>query len=106
MEKAWEEKRFSAILTPLLGRIFDYGVPKEIKINDENSICINGIPIGDCRLARNFELTDDFLLKYDYDGKKRFINFGTRGFEKINRVKAILELNTGLYPSKIVWEED
>lgn len=108
MTKEFEAERLYAVLQPLLNRIFDYDVPVKVAIDRSSRICINGTAIGDYRLARHFELTDDFLLKFDYgENKKRFVNFGVREFEKINRVKEIIEYEKGgTAKAQTVWSEN
>ena len=107
MTSTIESPKVFAVLMPLLDRILDYDVPRKVGIDGEGSICINGIAIGDCSLARNFEITDDFLLRFDYgEGKKRFVYFGVRGFERVNRVKKILEFDKGSEkPTRTIWTE-
>lgn len=102
-----ESTHIIAEIMPLLDKILDYDVPREIGIDGENSICVNGIAIGDCILARNFEITDDMLLKFDYDNhKKRFVYFGVHGYERVNRVKKIFEFDSSSAArARTIWAE-
>lgn len=74
------QQRLRRAIIPLLEKIygkFDSTLPKDIVIDRDNNLLINGTSVGDWRLMCCFEIDEPFLTFQYGDNKKRYVAFGT-----------------------------
>lgn len=94
--KKANEQRFQRILIPLLDELLDTDSPKEVIIDGQNQLCINGTPIGNYLYIAEFKVdTMAGLLEFAYRYKnscRRIVDFGMPGFEKRDSVDVIFEI--------------
>lgn len=72
-------QRFQRIVVPMLGQIYgktNGNAPKEVDINKDNNLLINGTPVGDWRLVSRFEVHGP-MLTFQYGNHTRMVMFGT-----------------------------
>ena len=87
------------ILTPLLGKIYgeyDSKAPRDIVIDDNNNLLINGTPVGDWRLMSCFETDGMFLsFKYSEENITRMVMFCTDPFDvsTCHKIYGVYEYN-------------
>lgn len=79
MSVAAARQRFQRILIPMLERAYgeyNENAPKEVDIDQDNNLLINGIPVGDWRLISSFKTAGQGLsFKYGADAT-RMVMFG------------------------------
>lgn len=106
------QQRIQRLLMPLLEKIYgkyDSKAQKDIVIDDNNNLLINGTPIGDWRLMYCFE-TDGVFLSFKYGGEKNYKNrmvmFGTDPFDvsACHEVYGVYEYTPKSSTPKIIYE--
>lgn len=69
-----QEQKWQRILTPLLNELIATDESKQISINNNNELCINGVSLGNADLISNFRIEDGVLM-FDYGGNTRLLSF-------------------------------
>lgn len=101
-------QRMKRLITPLLEQIYnryDSNAPKEVTINNNNELLINGTSVGDWRFMSCFE-ADDIFLSFKYGNKERLVMFGTNPFDLSTCyiVATIMEYTPGTNRKEIIYE--
>lgn len=84
-------QRLKRHIAPLLDEILDEDSQKDIGLDDNNNIVINGVPIGDYSLMSSFRVERGSSLVFDYGDKIRDVFFGVPAFEPVTEVMMIQE---------------
>jgi hypothetical protein len=85
-----ELQRFQRLLSPLLEQLMDSNAPKNITIDKDNNLCINGVSIGAWDSLSRFAVVDDMLVYY-HNSTERHIHFGFKGIQRCDKILFIQE---------------
>lgn len=90
MSREAQKQKWQRILTPLLEKTLDNDAEKNVDIDENNNLLINGISIGNTDFISNVRIVYSGTLNYDYDNTARCIDFEEiYDFHKPPRKKAI-----------------
>lgn len=95
-------------LTPLLEKIYgkyDKSAPKEVDIDTDNNLLINGTPVGDWRSISRFE-TYGPILSFKYGDTTRMVIFGTDPLDPstCNKISGVYEYEAWATEPKTIYE--
>lgn len=90
MSREAQEQKWQRILMPLLNELLDENSLKEISVDRNYNLKINGVSIGNSLRISNFEIQNE-MLTFEHDHKRRYVDFGMKGFQPCNKVISILE---------------
>lgn len=109
IEREAARQKMQHVLVPMLEQIYgkyDRNAPKEVDIDMDNNLLINGTPVGDWRLTSRFE-THGPILSFKYDrADTRMVLFGTDPFDlsTCHKVYGVYEFGYGSSQTKTIYE--
>lgn len=88
------EQRMQRFILPMLEELLDAEVEKKVTIDSNLNMQINGTFVGKADKMCNFAI-ETGCLAFNYGNKRRYVNFGIKGFEPCYRVVQVYETAIG-----------